>query len=633
MSAVARDVLKIVKNADVEIDTLAVLEWSRSQEATECLEQLRASGGTELTAAFRAWLAGRAGRLARPLTALLQSGRINDLVPLGVVAGLFCQDNTSNAVALGVFLGRFGLSGLDLDDLEAWYTGARGLVTNSLNAPQQQAALDAAASIANDLGINAAATLSDLLPHGLEARLNALADAVTSALPHPLPNDLDGHLISKGALQLIEKGWAEAQQHFLAERSPTADAFSGAVRLARWLAEPIPAVKGLSAAADQYVCSDSWVDSALVKTRRGADSPIAAAALRAIIDTALARRARHDRAFAAALADSPRPAMQTIENVVHDLVIPVAKRIPTLLLVIDALSVAAANDLVAAVQQDGWTEISAASDAHRAAALAVPPTLTQRSRCSLLCGELREGAEAVERSGFLSLIHDAQLEATGGVPEPIFHKKALDAIPSGASLATDVNNAIADTSRQKLVAVVLNYVDDTLHHTDPGGTDWNLTTITHLRALLHAAKNAARTVVITSDHGHIIEYGVSAKVDRANTYGQRAHGDFGNVDPDREIVVEGPRVLTQSRRVVLAVDENIRYGARNAGYHGGGSPAEAIVPVVMLVAGHAPEWAVPVAAAEPSWWHPAHRGFDCHCCRATLCRAEEATPARAQSVR
>ena len=393
MSAVARDVLKIVKNADVEIDTLAVLEWSRSQEATECLGQLRASGGTELTAAFRAWLAGRAGRLARPLTALLQSGRINDLVPLGVVAGLFCQDNTSNAVALGVFLGRFGLSGLDLDDLEAWYTGARGLVTNSLNAPQQQAALDAAASIVNDLGINAAATLSDLLPHGLEARLNALADAVTSALPHPLPNDLDGHLISKGALQLIEKGWAEAQQHFLAERSPTADAFSGAVRLARWLAEPIPAVKGLSAAADQYVCSDSWVDSALVKTRRGADSPIAAAALRAIIDTALARRARHDRAFAAALADSPRPAMQTIENVVHDLVIPVAKRIPTLLLVIDALSVAAANDLVAAVQQDGWTEISAASDAHRAAALAVLPTLTQRSRCSLLCGELREGAE------------------------------------------------------------------------------------------------------------------------------------------------------------------------------------------------------------------------------------------------
>ena len=41
--------------------------------------------------------------------------------------------------------------------------------------------------------------------------------------------------------------------------------------------------------------------------------------------------------------------------------------------------------------------------------------------------------------------------------------------------------------------VVVVGVDDTLHHTDPGGTDWNLDTITHLRPLLHAARNAGRT--------------------------------------------------------------------------------------------------------------------------------------------
>src|SRR6185437_14982602 len=124
----------------------------------------------------------------------------------------------------------------------------------------------------------------------------------------------------------------------------------------------------------------------------------------------------------------------------------------------------------------------------------------------------------------------------------------LDAVPSGAKLASDVRNAIADVTHQPLVAAVLNYVDDTLHHTDPGGTDWNLSTITHLAPLLHAARNAGRTVVITADHGHLIEYGTSAKVDRANTYGQRAHGDFARVDPDREVVVEGPRVLTADNR-------------------------------------------------------------------------------------
>ena len=603
MTAVARDVLKIIKSADVEVDSLAILEWSRSPDADENLISLRALGGVELGAAVSGWLTARAGQLARPLTALLDAGRVKDMVPLGVVAGLFCEDDNTNAVALGKFLGRYGLSGLTADDLRAWYTNARGLVTASLSSQQQTAVLDTASSIVNDLGISAAAALSDLLVHGLEVRVNALADAITDALPHPFPDDMDTRLISGTALQCIESAWAETKQHFLAPSSPTVGAFSGAVRLARWLAEPIPVTKGLAAAATLYVRTDSWVDSALIKARRGADSPVPAAALRAIIDTALVRRFRHDCVFAAGLADAPKPTIQTIENVLRDLVVPIAHDTPTLLLVVDALSVAATNDVVVAAQHDGWTEISAMRDAQRASALAVLPTLTQRSRCSLLCGELREGADTVERSGFLSLIRDAQLEATGGVPDPIFHKKALDAVPAGASLAIDVNNAIADTARQKLVAVVLNYVDDTLHHTDPGGTDWNLNTITYLRALLHAAKNAGRAVVITSDHGHIIEYGASAKVDRANTYGQRAHGDFANADPDREVVVEGPRVLTDSQRVVMAVDENIRYGARNAGYHGGATPAEAIVPVAVLVSGQLPEWAVPVVGAEPSWWH------------------------------
>ena len=90
--------------------------------------------GSHLAAAFSAWLADRAGRLSRPLTALLDTGRVDHLVPLGVVAGLFAGHNP-DAKALGVFLGRFGLTGLDPDDLDAWHTAARGLVTNALSAP------------------------------------------------------------------------------------------------------------------------------------------------------------------------------------------------------------------------------------------------------------------------------------------------------------------------------------------------------------------------------------------------------------------------------------------------------------------------------------------------------------------
>jgi hypothetical protein len=600
MSAVARDVLGIVKDVDVEIDTLAVLEWSRSPDVTDGLVTLSTSGGPELAAAFQTWLASRSGRLRGPVTAIFAADRISDLVPLGVVAGLF---NESEGVALGVFLGRYGLSGIPLEDMGSWYEDTRGLVTNSLNAQQQQAVLNTAAVIVNDLGISEAATSSDLLTHGLDARLVALSDAITAGFPNPLPTDVGARLFSDDALRNIETHWEHVQQHFLADRDHSCRAFGGAVRLARWLATTVTPAHGLASATDRYVRTDSWVDAALVTARRGADQPISAAALRAIIDVTVARRAHHDRSFAAALADAPRPPVQTIENVMHDLVIPIAKASPTLLLVVDALSMAATNDLVRSTQQEGWTEISANQDGRRASALAVLPTLTQRSRCSLLCGELREGGDGPERAGFLSLLHNAQLEATGGVPDPIFHKKALDAVPSGAKLASDVRNAMADVDHQPLVAVILNYVDDTLHHTDPGGTEWNLETITYLGPLLSAAKNAGRTVVITSDHGHIIEYGASAKAERANTYGQRAHGDFANVDVNREVVVKGPRVLTETQKVVLAVDETIRYGARNAGYHGGATPAEAIVPVIVLVAGELPEGATRVAGAEPLWWY------------------------------
>jgi pyruvate/2-oxoglutarate dehydrogenase complex dihydrolipoamide acyltransferase (E2) component len=55
---------------------------------------------------------------------------------------------------------------------------------------------------------------------------------------------------------------------------------------------------------------------------------------------------------------------------------------------------------------------------------------------------------------------------------------------------------------------------------------------------------------------------------------------------------------------VLAVDENLRYGPVKAGYHGGGSPAEAVVPVAVLVPGAVPEDTDLVLAPpqEPAWW-------------------------------
>jgi hypothetical protein len=55
---------------------------------------------------------------------------------------------------------------------------------------------------------------------------------------------------------------------------------------------------------------------------------------------------------------------------------------------------------------------------------------------------------------------------------------------------------------------------------------------------------------------------------------------------------------------VLPWREEIRYGPRKAGYHGGAAPAEAVIPLLIFSAGEenaVPGWAgAPVAS--PAWW-------------------------------
>jgi hypothetical protein len=93
---------------------------------------------------------------------------------------------------------------------------------------------------------------------------------------------------------------------------------------------------------------------------------------------------------------------------------------------------------------------------------------------------------------------------------------------------------------------------------------------------------------------------------------QRAYADISSgrsraaTEPagDGEILVTGPRVRRHDGRAVLAVDEHLRYGPLKADYHGGGAPAEAVVPVAVLVPGAVPEDVSLHLAPpqEPAWW-------------------------------
>ena len=128
------------------------------------------------------------------------------------------------------------------------------------------------------------------------------------------------------------------------------------------------------------------------------------------------------------------------------------------------------------------------------------PTLTEVSRASLLCGELRTGGQDAERNGFAELAR-----AHGLTDSPLFHKKPLDSSRPGYAVADDVAAAISDVTGQPLVTCVLNTIDDALDRSDPGGIEWGADTVKHLSPLLDRARHAGRVVILTADHGHVVE--------------------------------------------------------------------------------------------------------------------------------
>lgn len=112
-----------------------MLEWSRSHHAVDGLVQLHTEGGPELAEAFRHWPGKPGAGGWQASSALLERNRIAELMPLGVVAGLFADD-TADPRALGLFLGRYGLTGLDPTELAAWYNDASASVMTTLSPEQ-----------------------------------------------------------------------------------------------------------------------------------------------------------------------------------------------------------------------------------------------------------------------------------------------------------------------------------------------------------------------------------------------------------------------------------------------------------------------------------------------------------------
>ena len=202
------------------------------------------------------------------------------------------------------------------------------------------------------------------------------------------------------------------------------------------------------------------------------------------------------------------------------------------------------------------------------------------------------------RSGHTAICWTQQLKIGGS----IFHKKQIDTRRPGAAMADDLGPALDDVDGQRLVTCVLNTIDDALDRSDPAGTTWTADAVKHLEPVLARARAAGRIVVLTSDHGHVVERRRGRQVSRPDMSSARSRP----ADPpagDGEVLVSGERVLAHDGRAVLAVDEDLRYGPLKAGYHGGAAPAEVVVPVIVLQPDPSDLAGLRLAPPfQPRWW-------------------------------
>ncbi|MBT2386649.1 BREX-2 system phosphatase PglZ [Streptomyces sp. ISL-11] len=604
--------------ADSSLDTQALLAWSLTAGGPERFLQLRGPEREGLAAFLgeeeQAGLAGRA------LLALTGAEHGADAVAFGLVCAalwLHAAPDADVYRARGRAERWFGeqppTTGEQLDALASALGRASedyvcALLTSAARGtsgpPEEvrearritETVLDRASALVCQFGAETAAEASPVLPAGLEARFAAVGRALAADRTGPLTEAV--------------RSLGDHKRSAVPEMRARVERARMGQRLAQWLASD-PAVESdtVAAAVKRQIAETGWADWALEHIEAGGDpDPVLKSAYDAL--GARVRKRRHgiDRGFAHTLASwtaagTPTGSMLTVETFLDRVVRPAVKggagrRL--LLLVLDGMSAAIASELAEELRAS-WAEFDPFMEGDepcRRAMAAALPTVTSVSRTSLFAGKLMKGSQADEKRMFPT--H----KFWGGEPASVFHKDDLRGGGTGDTFGPALTDALADGRTH--VAVVLNGIDDRLaKERKLGDGAWQADHIPGLLELLRVAAAQGMAVLLTSDHGHVVDrHGVRAEAQAPESARHRVPG--GPVG-ENEVELSGPRVVwpEPGSSIVALWDADSRYTALKAGYHGGASLAEFAIPLLaFLPFGATPpkDWRE-LGDQRPAWWH------------------------------
>ncbi|MEU8128738.1 BREX-2 system phosphatase PglZ [Micromonospora sp. NPDC049049] len=600
-----------------DLDVTALLWWTTLPGSSAMLASLADAERTGLIA----WLTEVFGAPLRALTTLHTVDRLADAIPLGLLCEALwsprADADPDTLRAQGRIEQYFGNPPLPGAVISSFGAAASTAMVDLLQAANRrdgrlpsaqqtsQAILDRAEQLLLMFGAQDLGRTSRTLRVGFDHRLGAVATAMQSAL-----NALDGTDRRPervpAALDTAKAAVADLAAHHLSATYPhRVERARMALRLLRWLATPNRQPTGVAHAIDQQVTEWGWVDLAVEHVWAGDDAHTGLGrAYRAVYDRVRDRRRALDNDFAGQLAHwssdgSPAGDLLTVETVLPRVVAPVVQddTRPVLVVVIDGMSTAVAAGLGGELTALGWVEydpLGGTGEPRRRGAVAALPTVTSVSRSSLLGAAIGEGDQATERASF------RKHPLWRGQRAELFHKGALHG-EAGEVLHERLVEALSEVDT--LVGVVVNTVDDALDHgRESADAGWQLNSFGPLRTLLDHARYHGRAVILTSDHGHVLD---RDSEQRATDGAASARHRTDSAPPvDGEVELVGSRVVADGQRVVALWDSRLRYLPRRAGYHGGASLAEVAVPVVALLplGAAAPAGWRPLALQQPGWW-------------------------------
>jgi hypothetical protein len=563
---------------------------------------------------FRAWELGLVNRALQALLLLVAGDQSEDAYLRGLVNGQIASiaPGLANEVR-GVHAG-----GAAQTLLEA---------VLSVEDAEDRRVLDEAQQHAVNGGASALATASDWLPAGHAAREAAAAAALTAFVDAPSPE----------ALETVLTAFDRLSAHRLdkaVRRSEHVSARKMAARLSAWLlarkVRPQLAEHGTpwQAAIDlarRYTEEGGFLDWARQSLRgmRGAGDDLMVA-VRRLYDAVDAVARADDQRFAKAYVawvDAGKPSSEVlpIEHVTKRVVAQFLKggeHRRLLLVLMDGMSYAAAVQVLQRLRdQRRWSPIAWRTPGWNGLlpippVLAAAPTLTEVSRAALFAGvaDPRFGDQGTDKDDSRWSSNPHVRELVGDEPLKVFFRRDIHA---GHELIDEVKQAVAGD--QRVVAVVVNAIDEQLKGSLQVAVDYSKTPILPLEALLSAADGAERAVLLVADHGHVA--GDAMRVAGGRIPAGREGGARWRALAEGEQPQEGevrlPRTSWKPRGaagIAALWDTALANRAPHYGEHGGLSLAEAVAPAFLI----GPEWLDRVAGEdvelscrvlpEPDWW-------------------------------